>query len=182
MAPPQCRERLLNPVARRRHAEAKELLVYNEVTTRLRFTVDVVQELRREHEQKALRRHEQDNCKNGGRFLKFDGRMLKSFSTAVHLGFVCLRFTTPQAIPTARRADHFRFGRRPTHTLIDQVMRRFRLVYDEWLHRRQLLTKMATSSVLFGLGDRLAQRVEKIGKTDEELGGWRRTTSLKTIG
>ncbi|KAG7393395.1 hypothetical protein PHYPSEUDO_009599 [Phytophthora pseudosyringae] len=48
-------------------------------------------------------------------------------------------------------------------------MRSFRLVYDEWLHRRPLLTKMATSSVLFGLGDRLAQRVEKIGKTDEEL-------------
>ncbi|KAJ8548525.1 hypothetical protein ON010_g11146 [Phytophthora cinnamomi] len=28
---------------------------------------------------------------------------------------------------------------------------------------------MATSSVLFGLGDRLSQRVEKIGKTEEEL-------------
>ncbi|KAG6973579.1 hypothetical protein JG688_00003449 [Phytophthora aleatoria] len=28
---------------------------------------------------------------------------------------------------------------------------------------------MATSSLFFGLGDRLAQRVEKIGKTDEEL-------------
>ncbi|KAE9036266.1 hypothetical protein PR003_g7355 [Phytophthora rubi] len=48
-------------------------------------------------------------------------------------------------------------------------MRSFRYVYDEWLHRRPLLTKMATSSVLFGLGDRLSQRVEKIGKTEEEL-------------
>ncbi|KAE8896672.1 hypothetical protein PF005_g23585 [Phytophthora fragariae] len=48
-------------------------------------------------------------------------------------------------------------------------MRSFRLLYDEWLHRQPLLTKMVTSSVLFGLGDRLAQRVEKIGKTDEEL-------------
>jgi protein Mpv17 len=48
-------------------------------------------------------------------------------------------------------------------------MRSFRLLYDEWLHRQPLLTKMVTSSVLFGLGDRLAQRVEKISKTDEEL-------------
>ncbi|EGZ20818.1 hypothetical protein PHYSODRAFT_494191 [Phytophthora sojae] len=48
-------------------------------------------------------------------------------------------------------------------------MRSFRYVYDEWLHRRPLLTKMATSSVLFGLGDRLSQRVEKIGKTEEEM-------------
>ncbi|KAH7476291.1 hypothetical protein PRIC1_000299 [Phytophthora ramorum] len=48
-------------------------------------------------------------------------------------------------------------------------MRSFRLIYDECLRRRPLLTKMVTSSVLFGVGDRLSQRVEKIGKTDEEL-------------
>ncbi|GMF30247.1 unnamed protein product [Phytophthora fragariaefolia] len=48
-------------------------------------------------------------------------------------------------------------------------MRSFRLLYDEWLHRQPLLTKMVTSSVLFGLGDRLAKRVEKMGKIDEEL-------------
>ncbi|KAG1713203.1 hypothetical protein DVH05_000923 [Phytophthora capsici] len=48
-------------------------------------------------------------------------------------------------------------------------MRSFRVLYDECLQRQPLLTKMATSSVFFGLGDRLAQRVEKLGKTDEEL-------------
>ncbi|GMF30248.1 unnamed protein product [Phytophthora fragariaefolia] len=48
-------------------------------------------------------------------------------------------------------------------------MRSFRLLYDEWLHRQLLLTKMVTSSVLFGVGDRLSQRVEKVGKTEEEL-------------
>ncbi|KAK1941343.1 Protein SYM1 [Phytophthora citrophthora] len=48
-------------------------------------------------------------------------------------------------------------------------MRSFRVLYDECLQRQPLLTKMATSSVFFGLGDRLAQRVEKLGKTDQEL-------------
>ncbi|KAL3670278.1 hypothetical protein V7S43_004591 [Phytophthora oleae] len=48
-------------------------------------------------------------------------------------------------------------------------MRSIRVLYDECLRRQPLLTKMATSSVFFGLGDRLAQRVEKLGKTDEEL-------------
>ncbi|ETN01902.1 hypothetical protein PPTG_16971 [Phytophthora nicotianae INRA-310] len=48
-------------------------------------------------------------------------------------------------------------------------MGNFRSQYDKCLRRHPLLTKMATSSVFFGLGDRLAQRVEKIGKTDEEL-------------
>ncbi|KAF1775833.1 Nrap protein [Phytophthora cactorum] len=48
-------------------------------------------------------------------------------------------------------------------------MHSFRALYDKCLRRQPLLTKMATSSLFFGLGDRLAQRVEKIGKTDEEL-------------
>ncbi|KAK1941725.1 Protein SYM1 [Phytophthora citrophthora] len=58
-------------------------------------------------------------------------------------------------------------------------MRSFRLVYDEWLQRQPLLTKMVTSSVLFGLGDRLAQRVEKIGKTDEELEEMAKDTTVQ---
>ncbi|POM76805.1 Hypothetical protein PHPALM_5930 [Phytophthora palmivora] len=48
-------------------------------------------------------------------------------------------------------------------------MRSFRVFYDECLRRQPLLTKMVTSSVFFGIGNRVAQRVEKIGKTDEEL-------------
>lgn len=48
-------------------------------------------------------------------------------------------------------------------------MRSFRVLYDDCLRRQPLLTKMVTSSIFFGLGDRLAQRVENIGKTDEEL-------------
>ncbi|RLN86973.1 hypothetical protein BBJ28_00013457 [Nothophytophthora sp. Chile5] len=47
-------------------------------------------------------------------------------------------------------------------------MRSFRLVYDEWLHRQPLLTKMVTSSVLFGMGDRLAQRVEALTRDEPE--------------
>ncbi|CAH0483082.1 unnamed protein product [Peronospora belbahrii] len=39
-------------------------------------------------------------------------------------------------------------------------MRGFRLKYDRWLQDSPLLTKGITSAILFGLGDRLAQRVE----------------------
>ncbi|KAG7388324.1 hypothetical protein PHYPSEUDO_012702 [Phytophthora pseudosyringae] len=48
-------------------------------------------------------------------------------------------------------------------------MRSFRVLYDDCLRRQPLLTKMATSSLFFGLGDHLAQRVERVGKTDDEL-------------
>ncbi|KAG7399203.1 hypothetical protein PHYBOEH_009369 [Phytophthora boehmeriae] len=48
-------------------------------------------------------------------------------------------------------------------------MRSFRLAYDECLQRRPLLTKMITSSALFGIGDRLAQRVEKLSKSKKDL-------------
>ncbi|KAE8896680.1 hypothetical protein PF005_g23587 [Phytophthora fragariae] len=40
-------------------------------------------------------------------------------------------------------------------------MRRLGLLYDGWLRRAPVLTKSVTSAVLFGLGDRIAQRVEK---------------------
>lgn len=39
-------------------------------------------------------------------------------------------------------------------------MARFRVVYDRWLHEHPLLTKGVTSAALFGLGDRIAQRIE----------------------
>ncbi|EGZ20819.1 hypothetical protein PHYSODRAFT_496960 [Phytophthora sojae] len=40
-------------------------------------------------------------------------------------------------------------------------MRRLGLLYDGWLRRAPVLTKSVTSAALFGLGDRIAQRVEK---------------------
>ncbi|CAH0490849.1 unnamed protein product [Peronospora farinosa] len=39
-------------------------------------------------------------------------------------------------------------------------MRGFRLKYDRWLQDFPLLTKGVTSAILFGLGDRFAQRLE----------------------
>uniref|UniRef100_A0AAV1TCC5 Uncharacterized protein n=1 Tax=Peronospora matthiolae TaxID=2874970 RepID=A0AAV1TCC5_9STRA len=39
-------------------------------------------------------------------------------------------------------------------------MRGFRLQYDRWLQHSPLITKAITSAVLFGVGDRLAQRIE----------------------
>ncbi|KAL4108590.1 hypothetical protein PRIC1_000304 [Phytophthora ramorum] len=39
-------------------------------------------------------------------------------------------------------------------------MRGFRLTYDRWLQDSPLLTKGVTSAVLFGIGDRIAQRIE----------------------
>ncbi|KAF4323600.1 hypothetical protein BBO99_00001955 [Phytophthora kernoviae] len=39
-------------------------------------------------------------------------------------------------------------------------MRGFRLKYDKWLHDSPLVTKGVTSAILFGVGDRIAQRIE----------------------
>lgn len=50
------------------------------------------------------------------------------------------------------------------------MARRFRLLYDDWLHRAPLLTKASTSAVLFGTGDRIAQRIEAHYKSKEEDG------------
>ncbi|KAL4108584.1 hypothetical protein PRIC1_000298 [Phytophthora ramorum] len=50
-------------------------------------------------------------------------------------------------------------------------MRRLGLLYDGWLRRSPVLTKCVTSAFLFGLGDRLAQRVEK--SRASEGGGFR---------
>ncbi|CEG47802.1 Peroxisomal membrane protein MPV17 and related proteins [Plasmopara halstedii] len=45
----------------------------------------------------------------------------------------------------------------------------FRLKYDQWLRRSPLLTKGVTSAILFGLGDRIAQRFEnsETAKSDQ---------------
>ncbi|OWZ19625.1 hypothetical protein PHMEG_0006096 [Phytophthora megakarya] len=40
-------------------------------------------------------------------------------------------------------------------------MRRLGLLYDGWLRQSPVLTKSVTAAVLFGLGDRIAQRMEK---------------------
>ncbi|KAL3668406.1 hypothetical protein V7S43_006494 [Phytophthora oleae] len=49
-------------------------------------------------------------------------------------------------------------------------MRRLGLLYDGWLRRSPMLTKCVTSAVLFGLGDRIAQGVEKSRRLkDEEI-------------
>lgn len=47
------------------------------------------------------------------------------------------------------------------------MVRRLGLLYDRWLHQAPLLTKALTSAALFGLGDRIAQRVEAHAKSDE---------------
>ncbi|RLN86816.1 hypothetical protein BBJ28_00018463 [Nothophytophthora sp. Chile5] len=47
-------------------------------------------------------------------------------------------------------------------------MRRFRLRYDQWLLASPLLTKGITSAVLFGLGDRIAQKIEGAERDDRE--------------
>lgn len=46
------------------------------------------------------------------------------------------------------------------------MAQRFRLIYDQWLHRSPLLTKAVTSAILFGTGDRVAQRIEAYYKRD----------------
>ncbi|KAK1941726.1 Protein SYM1 [Phytophthora citrophthora] len=49
-------------------------------------------------------------------------------------------------------------------------MRRLGLLYDGWLRRSPMVTKCVTSAVLFGLGDRIAQRLEKSRRPkDEEM-------------
>lgn len=50
-------------------------------------------------------------------------------------------------------------------------MARFRVAYDRWLHERPLLTKGVTSAVLFGLGDRIAQRLEDSESTPDSDNG-----------
>ncbi|ETM02712.1 hypothetical protein L917_00870 [Phytophthora nicotianae] len=47
-------------------------------------------------------------------------------------------------------------------------MRRLGLLYDGWLRRSPMVTKSVTSAVLFGLGDRVAQRMEKSGKQEDD--------------
>jgi protein Mpv17 len=48
------------------------------------------------------------------------------------------------------------------------MARRFRLLYDGWLHRYPLLTKATTSAMLFGTGDRIAQRIEAYYEDDSD--------------
>ncbi|KAG7399200.1 hypothetical protein PHYBOEH_009366 [Phytophthora boehmeriae] len=47
-------------------------------------------------------------------------------------------------------------------------MRGFRLKYDKWLRDSPLVTKGVTSAILFGVGDRLAQRIESSGTEDDD--------------
>jgi protein Mpv17 len=46
-------------------------------------------------------------------------------------------------------------------------MRRFRGLYDGWLRSSPVLTKSVTSALLFGVADRIAQRVEKLKRRDQ---------------
>ncbi|KAG1691444.1 hypothetical protein DVH05_026934 [Phytophthora capsici] len=55
-------------------------------------------------------------------------------------------------------------------------MRGFRVKYDRWLRESPLLTKGVTSAVLFGLGDRIAQR------TENSETGWHRTARMMLWG
>jgi hypothetical protein len=56
------------------------------------------------------------------------------------------------------------------HSAIRQLshstMRGFRVTYDRWLRDSPLLTKAGTSALLFGLGDRIAQRIESSDTDD----------------
>ncbi|KAG7393394.1 hypothetical protein PHYPSEUDO_009598 [Phytophthora pseudosyringae] len=47
-------------------------------------------------------------------------------------------------------------------------MRRLGLLYDSWLRQSPVLTKSVTSAALFGLGDRIAQRVEQSRKPKDD--------------
>ncbi|GMF30253.1 unnamed protein product [Phytophthora fragariaefolia] len=48
-------------------------------------------------------------------------------------------------------------------------MRRLGLLYDGWLRRAPVLTKSVTSAVLFGFGDRIAQRIEKSRSSKDQI-------------
>lgn len=47
------------------------------------------------------------------------------------------------------------------------IMRRLHAIYDGWLRASPMLTKSVTSAVLFGVGDRIAQRVEQWKNGDD---------------
>eukprot|EP00644_Phytophthora_capsici_P007224 jgi/Phyca11/112726/e_gw1.22.444.1 len=47
-------------------------------------------------------------------------------------------------------------------------MRRLGLLYDGWLRRSPVITKCVTSAVLFGVGDRIAQRLENTPKDEDD--------------
>lgn len=47
-------------------------------------------------------------------------------------------------------------------------MRRLHGIYDGWLRSSPVLTKSVTSAVLFGVADRIAQRVEKLKQRDQD--------------
>ncbi|GMF19089.1 unnamed protein product [Phytophthora lilii] len=67
-------------------------------------------------------------------------------------------------------------------------MRGFRVKYDRWLRDSPLLTKGITSAILFGLGDRIAQRIENSETTDgdridaEDRHGLQRTARMMVWG
>ncbi|KAG7393401.1 hypothetical protein PHYPSEUDO_009605 [Phytophthora pseudosyringae] len=61
-------------------------------------------------------------------------------------------------------------------------MRGFRVKYDRWLRDSPLLTKGVTSAVLFGLGDRLAQRIENSDDDDDDRHGLQRTARMMAWG
>ncbi|ETN24572.1 hypothetical protein PPTG_00827 [Phytophthora nicotianae INRA-310] len=64
-------------------------------------------------------------------------------------------------------------------------MRGFRVKYDRWLRDSPLLTKGVTSAILFGLGDRIAQRIET-GDADQrdadDCHGLQRTARMMVWG
>ncbi|KAG3110167.1 hypothetical protein PI124_g11318 [Phytophthora idaei] len=64
-------------------------------------------------------------------------------------------------------------------------MRGFRVKYDRWLQASPLLTKGVTSAILFGLGDRIAQRIEKDDAEQRDAGdrhGLHRTARMMVWG
>ncbi|KAL3668400.1 hypothetical protein V7S43_006488 [Phytophthora oleae] len=63
-------------------------------------------------------------------------------------------------------------------------MHGFRVKYDRWLRDSPLLTKGVTSAVLFGLGDRIAQRTEnsETGNDAEDHHGLKRTVRMMLWG
>lgn len=60
-------------------------------------------------------------------------------------------------------------------------MHRFRVAYDRWLRERPLLTKGVTSAALFGLGDRIAQRIEDQDDDDNDNQADMRPTAADSL-